>query len=300
MSHTLIRQIPMLGGCIEAVEINKGYSSDEKYRIHMREGNRLLLRLFDVAELEGRKEEFSAMARLQDIGVSCSRPVSIGVAEGRGYMVTSYIEGDDGEVAIPACSDGEQYNLGVEAGKELGKMHQLAAPEHVDPWHVRKTEKHRNYIDAYLECGVKVKDDQKIMKFIDDNIHLMEGRPNLFQHDDFHPGNIIVNNGKFAGAIDFNRYDWGDPVHDFLKIGIFTRGVSIPFSIGQIRGYFNGEEPDEKFWRLYSLYLAMCVFSSVVWAQRADPDGLDGMLEKVYLYLEDHDCFEMVKPKWYQ
>lgn len=300
MVQTLIRQIPMLSGCIEAIEIGKGYSSDEKYMIHMREGNRLLLRLFDVRGLEGRKEEFSVMTRLQEIGVSCSQPVSIGVADGRGYMVTSYIEGQDGEAAIPACSNGEQYNIGVEAGKELRKMHQLAAPRYIAPWHSRKAEKHRNYIDAYLKCGVKVKDDRKIMGFIDENIHLMEQRPNMFQHDDFHPGNIIVNDRKFAGAIDFNNYDWGDPVHDFLKIGIFSRGVSIPFSIGQIRGYFNYQEPDEEFWRLYSLYLAMCVFSSVVWAQRADPDGLDEILEKVYLYLEDHDCFERVKPKWYQ
>ncbi|MCE7792052.1 aminoglycoside phosphotransferase family protein [Salipaludibacillus sp. CUR1] len=37
----------------------------------------------------------------------------------------------------------------------------------------------------------------------------MKQRPNLFQHDDFHLGNIIVNNKKFAGVIDFNRYDWG-------------------------------------------------------------------------------------------
>ncbi|WP_236597293.1 hypothetical protein [Peribacillus psychrosaccharolyticus] len=64
--------------------------------------------------------------------------------------------------------------------------------------------------------------------------------------------------------MDFHQYDWGDPIHEFHKIGIFNREVSIPFSIGQIRGYFINTEPDEYFWRLYSLYLAMFDFSTVI------------------------------------
>ncbi|MCZ3365579.1 MULTISPECIES: aminoglycoside phosphotransferase family protein [Methanobacterium] len=41
---------------------------------------------------------------------------------------------------------------------------------------------------------------------------LTKERPNIFQHDDFHAGNIIINNNKeLTGIIDFNRYDWGDP-----------------------------------------------------------------------------------------
>lgn len=92
----------------------------------------------------------------------------------------------------------------------------------------------------------------------------------------------------------------GDPIHEFLKIGIFSRGVSIPFSIGQIRGYFNNNEPDEEFWRLYSLYLAMCVFSPVVWTLKAIPNNMNEMLDKVYMYLEDHDYFDRLKPKWFE
>lgn len=65
-------------------------------------------------------------------------------------------------------------------------------------------------------------------------------RPNRFQHDDFHPSNILVQSNSYAGTIDFNRYDWGDPFHDFFKIAYFSREISIPFSIGQIDGYFDG------------------------------------------------------------
>lgn len=301
MITSLIKQIPLISNCKEVIEINKGFSSDEKFLIHMQDGNKkLLLRVFNLEELELKKTEFAIMGRMQEYHVTCSRPISIGEVGDRGYMITSYIEGKDAEDEISKYSAQEQYNIGIEAGKELRKMHQMSASAHISSWYSRKVEKHKNYIDAYLACEVKIKNDDKIMNFIDENIQYMKSRPNLFQHDDFHLGNIIVRDKKFAGVIDFNRYDWGDPIHEFLKIGIFSRGISIPFSIGQIRGYFNNKEPDEDFWRLYSLYLAMCVFSTVVWTLKTVPNNIDEMLEKVYMYLEDHDYFSRLKPKWYQ
>ncbi|MFA9559505.1 aminoglycoside phosphotransferase family protein [Evansella sp. AB-rgal1] len=300
MSSSLIKQIPSLHNCNEVIEINKGFSSDEKYLILDESSNKLLLRMFSLEELESKKTEFSILERMQDYRVACSKPITIGEVENRGYMITSYIDGEDSEVAIPTYSEKEQYKIGMDAGNELRKMHQLSAPDHISSWYVRKVEKHKRYVDAYHACEVKIKDDHKILRFIDEHIHLMKLRPNVFQHDDFHLGNIIVNKKEFAGVIDFNRYDWGDPIHEFLKIGIFTWEISIPFSIGQIRGYFQNKEPDEHFWRLYSLYMAMCVFSTVVWTIRTIPNNLNEMLDKVYMFLEDHDYFTRVKPKWYQ
>ncbi|MFF2752897.1 aminoglycoside phosphotransferase family protein [Psychrobacillus sp. NPDC058041] len=298
MIETIAKQIPIIGDYRDIVQINKGFSSDEKYLIHF-DNHKLLLRLFDLAELESKKIEYTILGRMQDYNVTCSRPISIGELENRGYMITTYLEGKDAEEEIGNYSDLEQFNIGMRAGEELRKMHQYAAPTHVSSWYSRKVEKHKRYIDAYIECGVKVKNDQKIMDFIDQNIHLMKQRPNLFQHDDFHVGNIIVNNREFSGVIDFNRYDWGDPIHEFLKIGIFSREISVPFSNGQIKGYFKNVEPDEYFWRMYSLYLAMCVFSTVVWTLKTIPDDMNNMLEKVYMFLEDHDYFSKLKPKWY-
>ncbi|MFS0883029.1 aminoglycoside phosphotransferase family protein [Metabacillus niabensis] len=300
MNKTLIKQIPLISNCKEVIEIKKGFSADEKFLIHMQDGNnKLLLRMFHLEELELKKTEYSILERMQDYQVTCSQPLSIGVVGNRGYLLTSYIEGKDAEDEISKYSEQDQFTIGIEAGKELRKMHQLSAPEHISSWYSRKVEKHKKYIDAYLASEVKVKNDEKIMKFIDENIHLMKQRPNLFQHDDFTLGNIIVNNKKFAGVIDFNRYDWGDPIHEFLKIGIFTREVSIPFSKGQIKGYFNNKEPEEHFWRLYSLYLAMCVFSTVIWTLNTIPTNMNEMLDKVYMFLEDHDYFSRIKPKWY-
>ncbi|WP_054709348.1 phosphotransferase [Bacillus sp. JCM 19041] len=301
MNESLIKQIPLIKDCQEVVEIKKGFSFDEKYLITMQDRNRkLLLRMFRLEEVALKKEEYTILEKMQDYHITCSRPIAFGEIGDRGYMITSYIEGEDAEEVIQTYSDEEQYVIGFEAGRELRKMHQLPAPSDLASWYSRKVKKHQNYLDAYATCGVKVKQDDKIMNFINENIDLMKQRPNVFQHDDFHLGNLIIQHKTFAGVIDFNRYDWGDPIHEFLKIGIFSRQVSVPFSIGQIKGYFDNQEPDDLFWRLYSLYLAMCVFSTVVWTLKTHPNNMDEMLEKVYMYLEDHEYFSNIKPKWYR
>lgn len=301
MSISLVKQIPEIRNCQKVTQIDKGFSSDTKYLIDMPVGNdKLLLRTFSLEQFDVKKIESTILQEMQRLGVACPKPIAIGQTEEFGYMIVTYIDGSDGESEILTTSEKEQFSIGYKAGMELRKMHQLEAPKHIDSWYRRKTEKHKRYMKAYLSCGVKIEQDEKIIDFIDTNLHLMKPRPNRFQHDDFHLSNLILHNQQFVGVIDFERYDWGDPIHEFLKIGIFSRGISIPFSIGQIKGYFNGAEPDEDFWRLYSLYLAMCVFSSVVWTLNTFPEDMDNALDKIYTFLDDHDYFIDIKPKWYK
>ncbi|WP_142829623.1 aminoglycoside phosphotransferase family protein [Planococcus soli] len=300
MIVSLIKQIPEMRNYRMIAPINKGLSSDKKYLIYMANSNdKLLLRTFNPEQFEVKKCEYFILEQMLVLGVVCPKPIAIGQTEKVGYMIVTYIEGNDGENEILTVSKEEQFSIGYRAGVELRKMHQLAAPEHISSWYTRKVAKHNRYVEAYLSCGVKVKNDEKIIGFIDANLHLMKQRPNVFQHDDFHLSNLIFHDKQFAGVIDFERHDWGDPIHEFLKIGIFSRGISTKFSTGQIKGYFNGAEPDEEFWRLYSLYLAMCVFSSVVWTLNTFPEDIDNALDKIYLFLDDHDYFSQWKPKWY-
>ena len=300
--NTLIEQIPFLQKCMDITQIHEGYSTDEKFIVSHQDGQKFLLKIFDLNQFEAKQSEYDMLKKMDELMVNCSRPIEIGKLTnlGKGYMILTFIEGLDASKALPNNTEAEQFQIGINAGKELLKMHQFRAPKQVLPWYDRKLAKHKKYIEAYVNCGVKVKNDDKIIAFIEENIHLMKDRPNLFQHDDFHMGNIVVRDRKLSGVIDFNRYDWGDPIHEFLKVGMFSREISIPFSIGQIRGYHLNNEPDELFWRLYSLYLAMCVFSSVVWILKVKPEELDQMLDKINTVLKDHDYFEKLKPVWYE
>ncbi|MCM3783485.1 aminoglycoside phosphotransferase family protein [Neobacillus mesonae] len=296
----LLEHIPFLTGEIEITPINKGYSDDHKYLV-LKNKEKLLLKTFDAKQFTQRQAEYNALVKMKELDVNCTRPIDLGLLQefNAGYMILSYIEGSDAIEEISGYPADIQYKLGYTAGMELRKMHDYKAPEEIPSWFERKLSKHESYVDAYSKLGVRIKQDGKIRSFIDDHVELMRARPNLFQHDDFHVSNLIVKEGQLAGIIDFNRFDWGDPVHEFLKVGMFSSEISVPFSIGQIRGYHMGEEPDALFWKLYSLYLAMSLISSIVWILKVKPDELSIIMEKVDRVLDDHDYFERTIPKWY-
>ena len=280
--------------------IVKGYSGDRLYIGEM-DGHRRLLRIFDAEQQEGKRLEFGMLQALSELGIRCSRPLQIGVLEEQdvGFMLLSYIDGEDASEVLPRLSPDAQYAAGLESGRELRRMHQLEASADWPDWQAAKSAKHQRYIEQYRSCGVQFPADEAVVAFIDRHLDAMQGRPNRFQHDDYHPSNLILREGRFAGVIDIGRFDWGDPVHEFLKLGLFTVETSIPFAIGQIRGYHDGRDPNEAFWELYALYMAMALISSIVWVVRFHPQELDEMLLRVNRVIHDHQNFELHQPSWY-
>ena len=49
----------------------------------------------------------------------------------------SYLEGEDAKKLLPTYSPKEQYEIGIEAGKDLAKMHTYEAPNDILPWYER-------------------------------------------------------------------------------------------------------------------------------------------------------------------
>ncbi|WP_018756458.1 aminoglycoside phosphotransferase family protein [Paenibacillus terrigena] len=293
--------IPALQGYREAVYIDKGYSPDQKFMMRRANGDQVLLKVFPLQDYAWKEKEYKTVLHMAAYEVRCSRPIAIGqIPElGLSYLIISYLEGEDGEVVVPKLPEEVQAQIGYQAGEELLKITQMPAPSSISSWYDRKLRKHQRYVEQYRNCGYKVRNDEQVLAFIDKHIHLMIDRPNRFQHDDYHLGNLIIRDQQLQGVIDFSAFDWGDPVHEFVKIGIFCSETSVPFSIGQIRGYHQGEEPDELFWKLYALYLAMTIISSVVWVLKVKPEELDMMMDKINRVLDDHHDFDVFKPNWY-
>ncbi|WP_102272993.1 aminoglycoside phosphotransferase family protein [Cytobacillus massiliigabonensis] len=297
----LQNRIPFLQTSTMIEQINKGFSNDKKYVVKLADGKKYLLRTAAIDQYDRKKSEFDLITDLQNYRIQAPFPIEVGkIAElNLSYYLLTYIEGEDARDLLPFYSTKDQYEIGLSAGFDLAKIHAVQAPAKVDRWYSRIIKKHQDYIEAYRICGVKIRGDHEVIEFIDKNEQFLINRPNRFQHDDFHVGNIIVKDRQYAGIIDFNRYDWGDPYHDFLKVGLFSREVSIPFSIGQINGYFNKEIPED-FWMLYSIYLGMSIFSAIVWTIKVAPHNLNEMIERSYLILEDHKNFELIKPVWFK
>jgi aminoglycoside phosphotransferase (APT) family kinase protein len=303
MQITKVREyIPPLRKATAVSKIHKGFSYDGKY--HVYEGGdkpAYVLRTATFKQTERKRREFEMVSQIHGLGVRTSEPVAFGTVEALDlcYMVLRYVDGEDASEKLPLMTADEQYSLGVEAGQELLMMHEVEAPGNMETWSMRRIEKHNRQLTEYRRCGVKLPEEDAIIAFIKEQLPLLEGRPNRFQHDDFHPGNLLVHGSAYMAAIDFNRYDWGDPYHDFLKIAYFSREVSIPFSIGQIDGYFKGKIP-ENFWNLYALYSAMIMFGTITWTLQVVPAHLDSMMARIRTVLNDHRNFESAIPIWYK
>jgi aminoglycoside phosphotransferase (APT) family kinase protein len=300
----LREHIPSLTKAEKISLIERGFSSDQKYFVyhsHSEQEPTHVLRTAPLKQHDRKRREFEVVSRVYEHGVKTSRPIEFGEIESLElcYMVLSFVPGEDAADVLPRLTPEEQYHIGWEAGKELKRIHELRAPAELNEWHVRRAAKHVRQLEVYRQSGYRLPEEKLILDYIDRNMELMKGRPNRLQHDDFHPSNLVVHDGRYSGTIDFNRYDWGDPYHEFLKIAYFSRHDSVPFSIGQVEGYFDGQIP-LTFWKLYSLYNAMIMLPSISWTIQVVPEQLDSMLERIRTVLEDHNNFEGHIPAWFQ
>ncbi|KMJ60511.1 aminoglycoside phosphotransferase [Bacillus sp. LL01] len=280
-------------------QLTKGFSNDQKFVID----DKYLIRLFPLEDANHRRKEFETITMLSSLSDFVPEAIVFGVQESLGlaYMVLKYLPGKDGEEALSSLTEREQYLVGFQAGKELKKLHDYPAPQGAEPWNIHKKRKSDRYIEELkqledIDKGII----SKLISYIKSNEYLMDGRPNRFQHDDFHPCNLIVDGKEFVGFIDFQRMDWGDPLHDLQKLGFFGIKVCVPFSIGALDGYNGGEKISQEFWELFALYSAMHVVSSFVWGKKMGEEQYELLSRYAMDVLRDHDYFREVIPRWYR
>ncbi|QFT89530.1 Phosphotransferase enzyme family protein [Bacillus sp. THAF10] len=299
MNHQIIAKIPLIKHAENVKVLQKGFSHDKKYKID----DKYLLRVFPKEDATNRKQEFQILNELFTLSDYVPEAIEFGVldCEDCAYMILEFVAGEDGEVALPLLSEKEQYEVGFKAGLELKKLHQLPAPVEAESWYTVKKRKSDKYLNELKDMPEV---DKSVVHLLENHIkineHLMIDRPNTFQHDDFHPNNLVFHKGKFAGFIDFQQMDWGDPVHDLHKLGFFAIQVSVPFSIGAIDGYHEGKEISDEFWQLFSLYDAMHAVAAIVWGKRMSEEQGALLLRYSLANIKDHDNFEKNVPSWYQ
>ena len=64
----------------ESIEpLNKGWSTDKKYIVKTKEGEKLLLRIADGSELEQKKKEYEIIGKYAKLGFDMSKPMDFGM-----------------------------------------------------------------------------------------------------------------------------------------------------------------------------------------------------------------------------
>ncbi len=276
--------------------ITKGWSEDKKYCVTKADGTKYLLRISPAERYETRKALFKILERVDALNIPMCRPVEFGTCVDGVYILESWIDGKDAEPALPMLPETEQYVLGLKSGEILRKIHSIPAPKTQEDWAIRFNRKTNNKIQKYRECELSFAGDDKIIDYIENNRHLLENRPQCFQHGDYHVGNMMLENGELR-IIDFDRYDFGDPWEEFNRI-VWSAAASPHFATGQLRGYFGGEPPLE-FFKLLAFYIASNTLSSIYWAIPFGQGEIDTMMKQSQDVLAWYDNMQDPVPTWY-
>lgn len=279
--------------------VDKGWSSDKKYFITDKLGEKFLLRVSSIDEYDKKKMEYERVKMVSKLGIFISIPIEFGVC-GNGekvYSLLSWIDGEGAQDILPKMTKDEQYEFGIQAGQILQKMHTIKASVNQQPWGERYKCKIYRVIEKYYNCGININNENNIITFIKNNISYLDGRHNTFQHGDYHVGNLIITPDRQIGVIDFNRSSFGDPWEEYDRY-VFTWKTSIPFAIGQIHGYFNNKVPDE-FFRLMSLYNATNIIASIPWAIPFGKEEINTMLTNANEINNSYNGFKTYIPEWY-
>lgn len=280
-------------------KVSKGWSSDSKYQIRTKEGKLLLLRISAAEKYEAKKKEYEIITKYAKLGFPMSSPIDFGICNnGKNvYMLLTWVEGKDLEEILPELPESEQYRLGREAGKILKKIHAIEVVADDMPKDTKKAKKLLQ-LSHYEESQVRIAGDEIAIDYVKENIDRIWKQRPVYQHGDYHPGNLIYTKEGSIGVIDFNRWEVGDPYEEFYKLESFGIEHSIPYCIGQIDAYFDDAIPED-FWVALAVYVAHASLYSIKWAEKFGQKDIDGMVARCRRAFEDYDDFQRYIPGWY-
>ena len=152
-------------------------------------------------------------------------------------------------------------------------------------------------IKKYTECPLKYENGQAFINYINENRHLLKGRPQTYQHGDYHIGNMMIDRNGKLHIIDFNRNDYGDPWEEFNRI-VWGAQKSPIFASGMVNGYFDSDVP-LAFWKLLALYISSNTLSSLPWAIPFGADQIEVMVNQAKEVLSWYDNTRNPVPTWY-
>ncbi|MBR5490019.1 MAG: phosphotransferase [Oscillospiraceae bacterium] len=278
--------------------IHKGWSGDEKYCVVSADGAKYLLRISAIDQLERKQREYENMRKVAKLGIPMCMPMEFGICEEGVYSIQTWIDGEDAEEKLAAMDATTQYGYGLDAGRILAKIHTIPAPEDVPTWEARFNAKIDRKIAMYENCELKYESGgEAFLEYISQNRHLLSGRPQTYQHGDYHVGNMMIDREGILTIIDFDRDDFGDPWEEFNRI-VWCAQAAPAFASGMVDGYFDGNVPME-FWKLLALYICSNTLSSLPWAMPFGDGEIQVMRKQAAQILQWYDGMKNAVPAWY-
>lgn len=278
------------------IEIDKGWSNDEKYLVQY-QFQTCFLRISPLRQQSRVEKMIEFMNKVDHLAIPICKPVDHKVIEDHVHALYTYIKGKDLIDVLHTFSKEEQYQLGITSGEYLRKIHAIDMHEYSDLWAEKFNKKIDAKIKRYKDSNLEVPEIKFFIDYVNEHRDLLLNRPQSIQHGDYHVGNFMIDDSQQLVVIDFEKFDFGDPWEEFNRI-VWSAQKSHEFASGMIDGYFNHHVP-EQFWKLLLLYIANNTISSLPWGLALNEEQYQVMLNQMHEILDWYDNLNRIVPTWY-
>lgn len=245
-----LRDIPEFNTFKRIVPLKENFL-ESKYHIYRKDNTDCLLAVYNSMFRQIDLKKIELHNHILNNKVPTNDLISYGVCNNnrKFYILFSWINGTDLSKIVLEFSDNKQYELGLNAGQLLKRIHDIKSTN----TYVNNDDRIKYLLNKY-ENNVLYFEKYPFLETFLSLIKTAHGNNCYrfsFLHGDYSIYNMVFSDGKIA-VIDWVYGSFGDPWEDFVR-NIVNAKISEPFAIGQIDGYFNYKIP-EGFWRTLYFY----------------------------------------------
>ena len=259
----------------------------------LQEGKPVLLRTRSSEDYEEECAIASFADRIfREGGAYVSSPLEVGAYSNdtRVYSLYSYFGGDNLARQLPQLYVPQQYSLGVEAGKQLAKLHSVLPTEEDT---IETAEDIFMLLTKLGEKRVSYKGYQQAEAFMKNHSSIINNRPVTALHGDFSAHTLFIDSGLNVGIMPLEEVHWGDPVRDLATL---SDSSSLPFIKGVFKGLYDGAPPKD-FFELLAYYSTEKALIDIDTAE--DESDLAVAVLRAEKLAADMENYQSIVPIWY-
>jgi aminoglycoside phosphotransferase (APT) family kinase protein len=295
------RDIPGSESWIRLSEISEGDSTDRKFYIKNCNRERFFLRVADRTTYDRKKDEYELLSAIHEFGVPVPDPVGFGLCN-RGkslYLQTRWIYGNQGTKALQGLPKYQQYALGTDAGFYLKLIHDCEIPPRRNTWEARQLSRLEKNLGALAQHRRATALEMKIIGILENGRHILANRPQTLLHGDFNTDNVVLSYENSFRLIDFDNWQYGDPMADLSNVLTRIQSVSVPYAIGVIDCYFNFQITDDDL-MMMQLYAIMDLIERLNASKWRTADEYRASREALQSLMHDFQNGRSICPVWYK